>query len=138
MKILNKLLIPFVIIHIRIIQYRYKKITTENYGNQSNSNVSKLILLQSKEYYYENQFDAWGKFHPEFSFSEESFKSHLKFLNWLFPEKDFNEWEIVIWHNPRAVTYYHNEIYNLKNGAGTLYNITIPKQIKKWKIEREN
>jgi len=133
----NKILIPFAIIHIRIIQYRYKKITIENQDNQSNSNIQKLILLQSKEYYYERQFDSWGKFHPNFSYSNKGLKSHIKFMNWLFPQKDFREWGIIIWYNPKAVTYYHNKIYNLQNGVSPLYEVEIPKQIKKWKQESE-
>jgi hypothetical protein len=97
----------------------------------------KLILLQTKEYYYHEQFDAWGKFHPEFSFSHEQMISHIKFMNWLFPEKDFKEWDIVIWHNPQAVTYYHNKIFDLQKSKSTLYEIEIPKQIKKWKQDSE-
>jgi hypothetical protein len=132
-KFLNILLIPFAIIHIRIIQYRYKKITTENYGEQSNSNIAKLQLLQSKEYYYQSQFSAWGKFHPSFSFSQSKLKRHIKFMDWLFPEKDFKQWDIIVWHNPRAVTYYHNKIYNLQKGVSSLYDVEILKQIKEWR-----
>ena len=132
-KILNILLIPFAIIHIRIIQYRYKKITTENYTQQSNSNLAKLKLLQAKEYYYECQFSAWGKFHPSFSFRGNEYDKHIKYMNWLFPEKDFKQWDIVVWHNPRAVTYYHNKIYHLQKGVGCMYDVEILKQIKEWK-----
>lgn len=139
--LLNKLLIPFAIIHIRIIQYRYKKITLGNDGSHTNSNLNKLLLLQMKEYYYERQFDAWGKFHPSFSFSYgdgyNSMRHHVLFTNWLFPEKKFQEWDIVIWHNPRAVTYYHNKIFTLQNGASCIYKLEIPKQIKKWKTNHD-
>jgi hypothetical protein len=132
---LNKLLIPFAIIHIRIIQYRYKKITTQNYSNRVNQNIAILQLLQAKEYYYKRQFDAWGKFHPKFSFSNDEYKKHITFIDWLFPEKNFKEWDIVIWHKPEAVTYYHNKIFNLSKHAHTCYEKEIPKQIKKWRQE---
>lgn len=134
--LLNKLLIPFAIIHIRIIQYCYKKITTENYSNRTNQNIAKLELLQAKEYYYENQFEAYGKFYP--SFSQIGIKNHIRFMNWLFSEKEFKEWDIVIWYNPRAVTYYHNKIFRLQNNVSSLYEIDIPKQIKKWKQDYES
>lgn len=130
-------LIPFAIIHIRIIQYRYKKITTGNYHNQTNSNLAKLKLLQSKEYYYKRQFDSWGKFHPKFSYSSEGLKKHYEYLKWLFPKKDFKEWDVVIWYKPEAVTYYQNLIYKLQDGKGRLYEIEIPKQIEEWEKEKE-
>ena len=138
MSFLNKLLIPFAIIHIRIIQYRYKQITTKNYGAQTNQNLAKLQLLQAKEYYYEEQFNAWGKFHPSFSFSLKEMQKHIKFMNWLFPEKQFKEWDIIIWHNQRAMPYYHNKIWKLQNGIGFMYELEIPRQIKEWKQEHES
>lgn len=130
----NLILFPFAIIHVRIIQYRYKKITTGNYYNRTNRNLAILELLQAKEYYYKQQFSPWGKFHPSCSFSLKD----MKFLNWLFPEKNFKEWDIIIWHNPEAVTYYHNKIFKLQGGKSCLYEIEIPKQLKKWREERFN
>ena len=135
---LYKLEIPFAILRIRYIQYRYKKITTKNYMNQSSSNLSKLLLLQMKEHYYNRQFESWGKYHPDFSYNETSLSDHRKFMNWLFPEKDFKEWDILIWHNPEAVTYYQNKIFNLMNGKQPLYEVEIPNQIKAWKKLRDS
>jgi hypothetical protein len=131
-------LIPFAIIHIRIIQYRYEQITTKNPNAHTNSNISKLKLLQAKEYYYEQQFNAFGKFHPSFAFSFKEMKRHIKFMNWLFPEKKFKEWDIVISHNPRAVTYYHNKIFKLQNGVGCLYELEIPRQLNQLKTDQES
>ena len=135
--LLNKLLIPFAIIHVRIIQFRYKRITTRNEGNHTNQNISELQLLQSKEYYYKRSFSTWGRFHPSFHFSHKGMIRHIKFMNWLFPEKDFKEWDIVIWHNPEAVTYYHNRIFNLLHGVSPIYEKEILKQIKEWKDKYE-
>lgn len=134
---LYQLLIPFVIIHIRIIQYRYKHISVNNPGNQNSQLCSTLELLQAKEYYYETQFSAWGRFHPSFSFSGNQMYRHLKFMNWLFPEKDFKEWDLVIWQNPRAVTYYHNKIWDLSKQRPPIYEIAIPEQLKNWKHESQ-
>ena len=37
-----------------------------------------------------------------------------KYFRKLFPQKeDFEELNIVVWHNPEAVTYYHNKIFEL-------------------------
>jgi len=131
--LINKLLIPFVIIYIRIIQYRYKRITTNNYFNRTNQHSNELILLQAKEYYYEQEFDSWGKYHPDFSYTRDQLKKHKKFMNWLFPKKDFKEWDITIWYNPRAITYYQNKIYKLNNGYGIHYEDEIPKQLNEWR-----
>lgn len=122
---------------MRIIQHRYKQITTDNSGNRTNRNLAVLRLLQAKEYYYRCQFSAWGKFHPGFTFSERSMRRHYAFMNWLFPEKNFKEWDTIIWHKSEAVTYYHNKIWDLQKGVGTLYELEIPRQIKKWKDESE-
>lgn len=128
-----RLLIPFVIIHIKIIQYRYKQITVKNYGNRNTPLTALLKLLQAKEYYYKTQFSAWGKYHPEFTFSPNQLIRHKKFMNWLFPEKDFKEWDHVIEYNPEAVTYYHNKIYTLNKGKTTIYHKEIRNQLKTWR-----
>ena len=134
---MNKLFIVFAIIHIRIIQMQYKKITTQNLNNRTNQHISVLQLLQSKEYYYKQQFSAWGKFHPDFAFSHKQMVRHMKFMNWLFPVKDFQEWDLIIWHNPEAVTYYHNKIYKLQKNVGCRFEIEISDQIAAWKKESE-
>lgn len=134
---LNQLLIPFAIIHIRIIQHRYEKITTTQYSNQSNQNLATLQLLQAQEYYYRQQFSAWGKFHPSFSFTETQLKRHKKFMAWLFPEKTFDEWNIVVWHKPEAVTYYHNKIFKLQGGVASNYKAEIVVQLRKWKEQED-
>jgi len=129
-----RLLIPFAILHIRYIQWQYKKITINNYSNRNSILSNKLFLLQAKEYYYKQSFSSWGYLHgQEFSYTNSEMVKHLKFLNWLFPDKDFNEWSIVVWHKPEAVTYYHNKIYDLSRNGPPLYEIQIIQQIRKWK-----
>jgi hypothetical protein len=126
-------MIPFVILYIRMIQRRYKRITVCNGCNQSNQNLALALLLQSKEYYYEQQFSAWGRYHPNFCFNPRTHARHKKFIDWLFKEKDFKEFDIVVHHNPRAVTYYHNVIFKLNGMNGREYTPEIKKQLKKWK-----
>ena len=101
---------PFAILHVKWIQYRYKQITENNiHFNHTNQVLSKLSLLQSKIYYYKSEFHAWGFYHPSCVWT---YKDEI-FHNWLFPLIDFEEIEIVVWNNPEAVTYYHNKIYQL-------------------------
>ncbi len=133
----NKILIPFAIIHVRIIQYQYKRITISDIHNKSNNRIAKLRLLLAQEYYYKTQFQAWGKFHPDFGFSDNEYKKHRKFINWLFPLKDYDEWDIVIWHYPDAITYYQNKIFQLSNGKIPAYHIEIKKQMRKWNKEND-
>jgi len=35
----------------------------------------------------------------------------------LFPRKNFKELDIVVCNNPKAIAYYQNEIFRLKNNA---------------------
>lgn len=123
---------PFAIIHVKWIQFRYKWITTRNPYAHTNRRSTLLQLLQAKEEYYKDQFTAWGRFHPSFSFSQRKSIRHRAWMDWLFPEKDFKEWDIVIWHKSQAVTYYHNKIYNLTKGRPPAYEIKIIKQLKEW------
>lgn len=136
-KIRNFLILPFLILNIRIIQYKYKKRTINNYTAQSSSNTAILTLLQAKEEYYFKQLSAWGKYHPKFSFTHEQYTKHINFLNWLFPLKDFKEFDIVVWHKYDAVTYYHNKIYRLQEGKSCNYELEIINQIKEWKSASE-
>ncbi len=133
--VLNMIMAPFAIVRIRLIQYRYKRITTRNYTERSNVRIATLILLQCKEYYYERMFDSWGRFHPSFSYTSIGLIKHIRFMRWLFPEKDFEEWDNVVYHNPRAVTFYQNEIYTLNKYTSTPTDKRILVQIKKWKDE---
>ena len=134
----NNLLIPFVIIHIRIIQYRYKKISINNTSNHTTPNTGNLFLLKAKEDYYYEQFDSWGRFHPKFSYSCDQHEKHHKFLDWLFPEKDFKEWDSVIYHKSDAITYYHNKIYSLKNQSDSNYANEILMHLKEWINKRRS
>lgn len=129
---INFILIPFAIVRVRLIQYRYKHLTINNTGNRTNQILAELKLLQAKEHYYKTQFSAWGKYHPSFSFSSNEYLKHLKFINWLFPEKNFEEVDIVIWYHPEAVTYYHNKIFKLQDNVASNYANEIKKQIKEW------
>ena len=120
----------FSIILIKYLQKRYKKISIKNRYNQSNRVLNKLILIQNLLYFFKEEFSAWGYFHPSCGWSK---KDEAKFRK-LFPEKeDFEELDIVVWHNPGAVTYYHNKIFNLQNRASCLYSKEIKKQLKEWK-----
>jgi hypothetical protein len=129
---LQKLLrLPLKFISILIIKYlqkQYKSISIKNRYNQSNQVLSKLKLIQSILYYFKSQFHAWGYFHPECSWSE----SDEKYFTNLFPQKDdFEELTIVVWHNPEAITYYQNKIFELSKGCPPLYEREIKKQLIK-------
>tara|TARA_R110000851_G_scaffold63075_6_gene144419 strand:- start:438 stop:827 length:390 start_codon:yes stop_codon:yes gene_type:complete len=123
------LLKPFAILLVKHLQRKYKRITVNNSSNQTNQILCTLQLIQSKLYYYKRQFSAWGYFHPSCVWSE---KDEL-FFKKLFPVKDFEELEIVIWHNPEAVTYYHNKIYKLRKENNTNYTSEIETQLRNWK-----
>lgn len=128
----NKILRNFAILHIRWIQYRYKKITLSRQG--TNQNIAILKLLQAKEYYYKQQFRPWGKFTPQCSFSDQEYKNHRAFMSWLFPQKDFEQWEILVMHHPESITYYQNKIFDLTKGYTPDFSKEILKQLKKWDI----
>ena len=131
--IIRWILMPFAILHVKWIQYRYKQITENNiHFNHTNQVLSKLSLLQSKIYYYKSEFHAWGFYHPSCVWT---YKDEI-FHNWLFPLIDFEEIEIVVWNNPEAVTYYHNKIYQLTGGADIDYEKEIIDQFKEWEEER--
>ena len=110
---------PFAIMIVKYLQKRYKKITIDNRHNQNNQVIAKLTLIQSILYYFKQQFSSWGYFHPDCIWSEVDEQR----FNKLFPVKDeFEEIDIVVWHNPEAVTYYHNQIYRLKGERRTKYS----------------
>lgn len=119
---------PLAILIVRFLQYRYKHLSTsERYW--AGRPISRLQLLQAVLYFFKQQFNAWGYFHPDCSWSEKDERQFRK----LFPEKDFDEVEVVVWHNPEAVTYYHNRIFNLMKGRGINYEREIGQQLRKWK-----
>ena len=115
---------------VKYLQKRYKSISVKNRYNQSNQVLSKLKLIQALLYYFKSQFNAWGYFHPSCGWSEKDEKYFRK----LFPNKeDFEELDIVVWHNPEAVTYYHNKIWELSKQRPPIYAKEIKKQLIKWK-----
>lgn len=116
---------------IRYLQRKYRSLTAYALlGNQSNQVISKLKLIQSVLYFFQNQFHAWGYFHPSCVWSEKDEKYFRK----LFPQKeDFEELDIVVWYNPEAVTYYHNKIWELSKQRPPIYEREIKKQLIKWK-----
>jgi hypothetical protein len=118
---------PFCILIVKFLQRRYKQITIKNRHNQTNQVLSKLKLIQSILYYFKSQFHAWGYFHPDCGWSE---KDEFKFRK-LFPTKDFEELDLVVLHNPNAITYYQNRIYDLTNGK-SVKSSDIEKQLRKW------
>ena len=126
MKYLLKLI---AILVIKCLQHKYKRVTISNRYNQSNQVLSKLKLIQAILYYFKGQFSAWGYFHTSCSWSE---KDELKFRK-LFPQKDFEELEIVVWYNPEAVTYYHNVIWDLSKQRPPRYANRIKRQLIEWK-----
>lgn len=116
------------IVIIKQLQKKYKAITNKNRYNQTNQVLAKLRLIQSVLYYFKNQFSAWGFFHPDCVWTE---KDEIYFRK-LFPEKNFEELETIIWYNPEAIPYYHNKIWNLTDGKPPIYSIEIEKQLKEW------
>lgn len=114
---------------VRFLQWEYRRVTERNRRNQTNQVLNRLRLIQSILYYFKGQYEAWGYFHPDcvWTYQDEAF------YRWLFPEKKFEELDLVVWHNPEAVTYYQNKIYELKKGRDTKYEVEIRSQLKKWK-----
>jgi len=98
-------------LYVKYLQSRYKRITINIRTNQTNRILGKLQLIQSKLYYFENEFSPWGYFHPSPVYGIK----YEKFLKSLFPPIDFKELEIIVWYNPRAVTYYRNKIWESGN-----------------------
>ena len=129
MKDLLKIPLRFAsVLLVRYLQGRYKSISIKNRYNQTNQVLTKLKLIQSILYYFKSQFSAWGYFHPSCVWSE---KDEAYFRK-LFPQKDFEELDIVVWHNPNAITYYHNKIYKLSKSCPPIYEIEIKKQLIEW------
>ena len=126
-----KLPLKFVsVLIVKYLQKRYKAISVKNRYNQSNQVLSKLKLIQAILYYFKSQFSALGYFHPSCVWSEKDEEYFRK----LFPQKKgFEELDIVVWHNPEAVTYYHNKIFELSKQRPPIYEIEIKKQLIKWK-----
>lgn len=125
-----KLILKYLaILLIKYLQRQYRGVSIKNRYNQTNQVLHKLRLIQSILYYFKGQFSAWGYFHPDCSWS---FKDETAFRK-LFPQKDFEELDIVVWYNPAAITYYHNKIFRLSKGYSTDWVTEIKKQLITWK-----
>jgi hypothetical protein len=123
---------PLKLVSILIVKYlqkKYKKLSIDSKYKQSSIRLANLKLFQYLLYYFKIQFSAWGYFHPSCIWTEKDEKFFIK----LFPEKDFEEIESVVWYNPNAVTYYHNKIYRLSKGKSFNYAKEIENQLKEWK-----
>lgn len=114
---------------IKYLQKRYKSISIKNRYNQTNQILAKLKLIQAILYFFKSNFHAWGYFHPDCTWSDKDEKYFRK----IFPQKDFEELDIVVWHNPEAVTYYQNKIWELSKERPPIYEAEIKKQLIKWK-----
>jgi hypothetical protein len=127
---MKKFLEFLAIILIKYLQKRYREISIANRYNQSNRVISKLVLIQAILYYFKSQFSAWGYFHPSCVWS----KKDEKYFKKIFPNKkeDFDELTQVVWHNPEAVTYYHNKIWDLSKERPPVYEKDIKRQLMKW------
>lgn len=123
------LLKPFAIMRVKYLQRKYKRLSIKHYNfNQSNRVLAELKLIQHQLYYYKTQFRPWGYFHPSCT----STHIHQEAFDKLFPVKDFDEINIVIHHNPEAVTFYKNEIYSKQSIISEQLTDKIIKQLKAW------
>ena len=95
-------------LQVRLIQYEYKELTKASKYNQSSPNTDRLRFLIMKEWYYRQQFEAWGKFHPSCNWTSKD----KKFIEWLFPKKDFEQISHIQQYHPEFIVWYHNKIYN--------------------------
>lgn len=122
---------PFAFLHLRWIQYRYKKLSTSWRYQQSNKNLAKLKLLQAWEDYYKSQFESWGKYHPEFSYNDVSLKIHEERYAKLFPDKDFEELDIVTWYSHESVNKGRNDLFDANQKIRELKHALSKLQSKK-------
>lgn len=113
---------------VRYLQKRYKSISIKESHSQTNQVLAKLKLIQAILYFFKSNFHAWGYFHPDCIWTAKDEKYFRK----LFPQKDFKELDIVVWHNPEAVTYYHNKIWELSKHQPPVYEAEIKKQLIEW------
>jgi hypothetical protein len=127
----KNLIKPIAILIVRYVQYRYKKISLLKSYNSSN--INKLILLQAIEEYFKKEFQAWGFFHRSCVVNS----SYHNYIKRIFPDKNFEENDIVICHKYDAITFYKNMIYNLNGGAAINYKSAILNQLKKWDKEED-
>jgi hypothetical protein len=96
--------------------------------NHTNQVIAKLILIQNVLYYFKQQFNPYGYFHPSCVWSDVDEQRFRK----LFPKKNHYEIDLVTHYNPEAVTYYKNRIYNLGQ-QNVCYEKEIKKQLIEWK-----
>ena len=125
---MRHLLKPFAILHVIYLRKKYKRLTIKWRKDQTNQHIIVLRLIQAKVYYYHNQFSPWGYYHPSCVVGSKQ----VKFMNWLFPQKDFRELDLLVKYNPNTVTYYLNKIYKLSKGQTPAYVNAIRKQLIKW------
>jgi len=97
--------------------------------NQTSQVLAKLMLIQNVLHYFKQQFSAWGYFHPSCVWSEIDEQRFRK----IFPEKNFYEIDLIVLHNPEAVTYYKKKIYDLNGQISPRYVKEIKEQLKEWK-----
>ena len=122
---------PFAILLVKYLQWKYKRISINNRYRQSNRVLAKLILIQSILYYFKSQFNPWGYFHPSCVTNDREIAKYDK----LFPQKeDFEELDIVVWHNPEAVIYYQHKIWKLAKGKHYSFHKEIKKQLIQWEM----
>lgn len=124
---------PFAIVLIKLLQYKYHKLTKKMTYNNTNQNISKIILLKHLLYYFKRQFQCWGYFHYDCTWSEKD----KRFYNWLFPIILYKQNDFALNHDPEAVTYYHNRLYTLGHCGGyEIYAIGIKDYLNAHKLNR--
>lgn len=80
--------------HLRWLQNQFQKYCKIWICAQSNVNMSKLALIKAQIEYYEACFQAWGKFRPEFVFTDkqkEKYEEELKNLRIPFDFSYYNK-----------------------------------------------
>ena len=129
----NYILKPLAIIIVKWLQKKYRKLSYKHENCMQTQAINNLILIQSILYWFKKAFSAWGYFHPSMVWTA---NDEYKFRE-LFPEKDFREIPVVIEHNPEAILYYQNRIFELSRGRGksssdSYYIKQCLKAAKKW------
>ena len=121
---------PFTIVLIKLLQWIYKRKTISMEYEMSNRNIAKIVFLKHLLYYYKQQFHAYGYYHISCTWSNK----YDNFYKWLFPIINYKENYFAINHNPEAITYYHNQLYNKGIKGGYNYHAD---KIKKFLIDNK-